>query len=55
MNFKTADVDTEINTIVNVYMYAYNVYIYTHTYLYPYLGIHIIYTCIFASRLPRWC
>ena len=34
MNFKTADVDTEINTIVNVYMYAYNVYIYTHTYLY---------------------
>ena len=32
MNFKTADVGIEINTIVNVYMYAYNVcvYIYIH-------------------------
>lgn len=33
MNFKTADVGTEINTIVNVYMYAFYIYIYVYIFI----------------------
>ena len=53
MNFKTADVGIEINTIVNVYMYAYNVYIYIYIHIFisrPRYTCYIcMYICIQAS------